>query len=130
MENLARWQLLGKALQVSEPEPHQVIVALRVALSQRKRLLSVKRKEHGDSNCVVDSRSIWVCAIVEGLGSVETHVVKAFQNLFPLFAAFFALEPATNSAERGLGRHARHRDAHIRGQGGPNLLVGGDLRGA
>ena len=83
MENLARWQLLGKALQVSEPEPHEVIVALKVALSQRKRLLTAKRKEHGDSNCVVDNRAIWVCAIVEGLGSVKTNVVKAFSKIVP-----------------------------------------------
>ena len=111
-QNLARWAMLAKALHLSEHEPLDVIIALKVALLQQKRLLLAKTEKHGNSNCVVDNRAIWVCAIVEGLGSVHTNVVTAFQKLFPLFAAFFALEPATNSAERGLGRHARHRDAH------------------
>ena len=37
----------------------------------------------------------------------------AFDKLMPLFNFFFALETGTNSVERGLGRHAKHRQAHV-----------------
>ena len=61
--------MLGKALRLPEHDPLEVIIALKVALSQQKRLLLAKTKKRGNSDCAVDNRAIWVCAIVEGLGS-------------------------------------------------------------
>ena len=104
--------MLAKALNLSEHDPLDAIIALKVAVFEQKRLLLAKTEKHGNSNCVVDNRAIWVCAIVQGFESPKEKVVKAFQRLLPLFAAFFAIEPPTNSSERGLERHLRHRDAH------------------
>ena len=50
--------------------------------------------------------SSWACA------TSRKKVADAFRRLLPLFAAFFAIEAGTNNAERGLGRHSRHRKAH------------------
>ena len=97
MENLARWAMLARALHLSEHEPLDVIIALKVAVSEQKRLLLAKTEKHGNSNCVADNRAIWISAIVQGFGSPKEKVVKAFQRLLPLFAAFFALEPTTKS---------------------------------
>ncbi len=110
MENLVRWRMLGKALHLPEVQPQDVIIALRCALSQRERLLASSGQ--GKPDAAVDNRATWLCAIVDALWSGEQLVAGAFKRLMPLFAALFALDTGTNSAERGLGRHARHRDVH------------------
>ena len=66
MENLARWAMLARALHLSEHEPLDVIIALKVAVFEQKRLLLAKTEKHGNSNCVVDNRAIWVCAMIQG----------------------------------------------------------------
>ena len=81
-------------------------------MQQQSRLRLENTKKHGNEDCPVDNRAIWVCAIVVGLRNKQKKVADAFRRLLPLFAAFFAIEAGTNNAERGLGRHSRHRKAH------------------
>ena len=110
MKNLALWMRLGKDLRLPELEHRDIIIVLTVALSQRDRLsASAAAKSRG----IVDNRAVWVCSIIYGSISKNQNIVRAFKCLLPLFAAFFAFEAGTNSSERGLGRHARHRDAHV-----------------
>ena len=88
MENLARWAMLARALHLSEHEPLDVIIALKVAVFEQKRLLLAKTEKHGNSNCVVDNRAIWVCAMIQGFWVSEG---KGCKNISEIVATLCGL---------------------------------------
>ena len=92
-----------------EVRTQDVLFAVRRALVQREMLIMASSEPRSETK--PDNRACWVRAIVHAIGR-EAHA-RVFERLRPLLQYYFSLETATNNCERGLGRHARHRAAHV-----------------